>query len=162
MQYQNRFPIYRDATNLVIEIENAVKNFPKYHKYTIGSEMRTVAYDLLIAITYGINNKNNRLRVIKKSHNFSEVLKIKIHLAKNITNMSFKLFENLASMMIVISKQCKAWQKQMQHYVAKNYNNTIAGLFAFIETMRNGDIDITGEEFLSALNTLYPNFKTDS
>lgn len=115
MQYQNRFPIFRDATALVIAIENAVKNFPRYHKYTLGSEMRKNAYDLLTAITYSINDKSSRRQTIKKAHQFSEILKIKIHLAKNITNLSFKTFDNLATLVISLSKQCKAWQKQLQH-----------------------------------------------
>ncbi len=114
MQYQNRFPIYRDTTRLVMEIEQMVAKFPRYHKYALGSEMRTTAYDLLIAITYSINNKATRRQSVKKAHNLSEVLKIKIHLAKNITNLSFKLFEILATLTISISKQCKARQKQLQ------------------------------------------------
>ena len=114
MQYKNRFPIYRDASALVIEIEQAVRQFPRYHQYTLGSEMRKTAYDLLIAITHSINNKDSRLKTIKKAHNFSEALKIKIHIAKNITNISFKVFENLATLAISISKQCKAWHKSLQ------------------------------------------------
>jgi hypothetical protein len=39
MNYQNKFSIYRDATRLVIEMEDAVRDFPRYHKYTLGSEM---------------------------------------------------------------------------------------------------------------------------
>jgi lipid-binding SYLF domain-containing protein len=46
MNYQNKFSIYCDATRLVIEMEDAVRDFPRYHKYTLGSEMRTIAYDL--------------------------------------------------------------------------------------------------------------------
>jgi hypothetical protein len=45
-KYQNKFPIYRDAIKLVFAIENCVKDLPRYHKYTIGSEMRNNAYDL--------------------------------------------------------------------------------------------------------------------
>ena len=123
MQYHNRFPIYRDATALVVEIENIVKQFPKYHKYTLGSEMRKTAYDLLIAITYSINNINARKQSVKKAHNLSEVLKIKIHLAKNITNISFKLFEILVNLVMVVSKQCKAWQKQLQRQRQNEVSN---------------------------------------
>ncbi len=115
MQYQNKFPIYRNATRLVIAIEECVKKFPRYHKYTVGSEMRKNTYDVLTAITYSINNTQTRIQSIKKAHDFSEVLKIKIHLAKSITNLSFKIFEHLATLVISISKQCKAWHKQLQH-----------------------------------------------
>ena len=33
-------PIYRDCNNLLLEIEKAVRNFPRYHKYTVGSDLR--------------------------------------------------------------------------------------------------------------------------
>jgi len=113
MNYQNKFPIYRDATRLVVEIESAVKDFPRYHKYTLGSEMHTLAYDLLTVMPYIINNKNDRKQLIKKAHQFSEVLTIQI--AKQIVNLSFKVFETLVSLTINLSKQCKAWQNKLQH-----------------------------------------------
>ncbi|CAC9543783.1 hypothetical protein [uncultured Gammaproteobacteria bacterium] len=106
MNYQNKFSIYCDATRLVIEMEDAVRDFPRYHKYTLGSEMRTIAYDLLTVISYTINNKNDRKHFIKKAHQFSEVLKIKIQIAKQITMLSFKAFETLANLPNVSN----AWQ----------------------------------------------------
>ncbi len=36
-------PIWRDATQLLLNVEQAVKHFPRYHKYTLGSEMRQQA-----------------------------------------------------------------------------------------------------------------------
>ncbi len=111
--YKNKFPIYRDATQLVVAIEKAVKVFPRYHKYTLGSEMRKTAYDLLIAISYAINNVNSRKSSIKKAHQFSEVLKIKIGLA-NITqvqhhikhlNTYLKQLQNNAQAYIFVSEQ---------------------------------------------------------
>lgn len=122
MQYQSCFPIYRNASALVIAIEEAVRQFPRYHKYTLGAELRTTVYDLLTAITYSINNKSTHKQTIKKAHNFSEVLKIKIHIAKNVTNISFKVFENLASLVIEISKQSKAWHNKC-NAMRQNDNN---------------------------------------
>jgi hypothetical protein len=68
--------------------------------------MRTIAYDLLTVISYTINNKNDRKHFIKKAHQFSEVLKIKIQIAKQITMLSFKAFETLANLPNVSN----AWQ----------------------------------------------------
>jgi len=33
-------PIWRDANQFLLAIEKVVKLFPKYHKYTLGSELR--------------------------------------------------------------------------------------------------------------------------
>ncbi len=35
-----QLPIWRDATRMLVEIEQAVRRFPRYHKYTLGSELR--------------------------------------------------------------------------------------------------------------------------
>ena len=76
------FPIYRDAYALVVQIEQVVRNFDRYHKYTIGSEMRAAAYQLLEQITHAINNKAARINWVMKAHLSSEALKIKIQIAK--------------------------------------------------------------------------------
>lgn len=36
-------PIWRDASALLLYIEQVVRYFPRYHKYTLGSEMRSQA-----------------------------------------------------------------------------------------------------------------------
>jgi hypothetical protein len=30
-------PIWRDATQLLVQVESAVRLFPRYHKYTLGT-----------------------------------------------------------------------------------------------------------------------------
>jgi len=33
-------PIWRDCNRLLLEIEQAVRQFPRYHKYAVGADMR--------------------------------------------------------------------------------------------------------------------------
>jgi hypothetical protein len=107
-----KFPIWRDAETLVLEIEQAVRLFSRYHKYTLGQELRTEAYALLETITHAINQQNNRLKWLEKAHYHSETLKIKIHLSKNLNLYArFSQFETIAQLAYAISKQAKAWQK---------------------------------------------------
>jgi len=40
MKHLNHLPVWRDATRLLLEIEQAVREFPRYHKYSIGSTLR--------------------------------------------------------------------------------------------------------------------------
>ena len=39
MNANNRLPIWRDSSRLLIEIEQAVRQFSRYHKYTIGTDL---------------------------------------------------------------------------------------------------------------------------
>ncbi len=36
-------PICRDAQRLLLAVEQCVRNFPRYHKYQIGSQLRAQA-----------------------------------------------------------------------------------------------------------------------
>ena len=42
MYLRKNFPIWRDAEKLLIEVELAVRNFPRYHKYSLGTELGRV------------------------------------------------------------------------------------------------------------------------
>ena len=42
-----QFPIFRDAEQLVIAIEQVVRTFSRYYKYTLGSELRVLASKVL-------------------------------------------------------------------------------------------------------------------
>lgn len=40
-------PIYRDSKRLVVMTEHSVKKFQRYHRYTVGSDLRKQAMVLL-------------------------------------------------------------------------------------------------------------------
>ncbi|MCK4492528.1 MAG: four helix bundle protein [Methylococcales bacterium] len=79
-----KFPIWRDAEALVLAIEQAVRLFARYHKYTLGQELRVAAYALLETITHAINQQKTRQQWLDKAHYQSEALKIKIYLSKSL------------------------------------------------------------------------------
>jgi hypothetical protein len=43
MRHLQHLPIWRDANALLLAIEQAVQRFPRYHKYTLGSDLRRQA-----------------------------------------------------------------------------------------------------------------------
>jgi hypothetical protein len=49
MKYEN-LPIYRDAMSFCVYIESIVKSFDKYHKYTIGTDLREYTKSILFLI----------------------------------------------------------------------------------------------------------------
>lgn len=110
-----RFPIWRDAEQLVLEIERAVQAAPRYHKYTLGAEMRQAAYALLNAIGRAIHANAERITLLIRAHAISESLMIKIQLAKKLNLFaSFSQFERTATLGYAVAKQCKGWQKRLQ------------------------------------------------
>lgn len=47
MARYEHLPIYKQAMDLTVYFEKIVRNFSRYHKYTIGSELRTVSRDIV-------------------------------------------------------------------------------------------------------------------
>jgi len=43
MNNGSRLPIWRDCNRLLLEIEQTVRGFPRYHKYAVGADMRRQA-----------------------------------------------------------------------------------------------------------------------
>ena len=48
-QYEH-LPIYKKAMDLAVYVETIVRGFPRYHKYTIGSEMRALSHKILVLV----------------------------------------------------------------------------------------------------------------
>jgi len=118
-----KFPIYRDANQLVIETELTVKQFSRYHKYTLGSEMRTSAYKIIEYIALAINASNSlshdKQKLIQNAHRETEKYKIKLQIAQSLKIfINFKRFEVLSLIIVSISKQCFSWHKKIAtpHY----------------------------------------------
>ena len=45
MAKYEHLPIFKEMLSLAVEVEKAVRNFPRYHKYTLGSELRGFCHD---------------------------------------------------------------------------------------------------------------------
>lgn len=46
MAYHRSLPVWKAAMDLAVHLEHAVRRFPRYHKYTLGSELRQTAQRL--------------------------------------------------------------------------------------------------------------------
>ena len=68
---------------LTVYIESIVQNFSRYHKYSIGSELRDKCREILYSI-YKIYFAQNKKMAVEKLRDCVEELKIIIFLAKEI------------------------------------------------------------------------------
>jgi hypothetical protein len=108
--YEN-LPIFKKALELNVYVETIVKNFDKYNKYHIGSELREKSRQILYAIykIYMYKDKQNRVENLVEK---VEELKITIYLAKELKSLkSFKQFEVLSTMAYELAKQSTGWLK---------------------------------------------------
>ncbi len=108
MRYDN-LPIYRSAMNLCVYVETIVKSFEKYHKYTIGSDLRNLSKELLFLI-HRANISHSRVQTVEKLRNRCEDLKMLIHIAKELKAFrSFKQFEYIVKLTVDVCRQSQGW-----------------------------------------------------
>jgi SPX domain protein involved in polyphosphate accumulation len=109
--YYENLPIYRSAMNLIVYIETIVKGFEKYHKYTIGVQLRERAQELLFLIAEAnmLVQKHEKLYELRNS---CERFKMSVQIAKELKAFrSFKQFEQSSRLAIEVCKQSQAWLK---------------------------------------------------
>ncbi len=60
MNKLKQMPIWRDANRFLLSIEKVVKLFPRYHKYTLGTELRNNALKICNLIHQAWQKKNQQ------------------------------------------------------------------------------------------------------
>lgn len=117
-QYEH-LPIYKKTFDIVVYIEQIVRNFSRYHKYTLGTEMRNLSRETLILIIKANSQKDKRETLLRVRENLEE-LKILARIGKEIKAFgSFKSFEYLVKELVEISRQNEGWLKS-QNFAANN------------------------------------------
>jgi len=109
MAYYENLPIYKKAFELIVCIENAVRNFSRYHKYSIGTDMRHLSRNLVLLIIKA-NSQRNKVCLLTELRDRSEEMKTIIMVGKEIKAFnSFKQFAYAANLAVEISRQSEGW-----------------------------------------------------
>lgn len=108
MLYEN-LPIYKASLDFCVYIEQIVKNFEKYHKYTIGEDLRDHSKEILFTIHKANREKDKKVK-LELLRDRCEETKMLIALAKELKAFSsFKQFEHSSHLIVEIAKQSQAW-----------------------------------------------------
>jgi len=111
MSLHENLPIYKKALDLTVYFEKIVKNFSRYHKYTMGTELRNLSREILTLIIKANSMKDKKEALLKIREKIEE-LKISIKICKEIKAFrSFKSFEYSIRSIVNIAKQNEGWLK---------------------------------------------------
>jgi hypothetical protein len=83
MPNYNNIPILQDARLIMVEVEWIEKDFPLYHKYTLGLELRKKAMQIYQLVSRLMQYKQNRKRWIKSLAYALDDFKCQIQIAKS-------------------------------------------------------------------------------
>jgi hypothetical protein len=106
-------PIVKAAERLLLEIEQAVRRFPRYHKYTHGTKLREQSMAIAQLAHRAWRDQAQRGMWTSKLIWAVDDLKLSLQLGKQIEAFaSFAQFDMLARLASDLGKQCGGWRKQ--------------------------------------------------
>ena len=111
MAYTEHLPIYKSAYDLCLWLEQVVRGFSRYHKYSLGSDLRDGARRVLKLVVRA-NARREKVPVLLELREELEELKVLLRLchdAKGFPN--FNSFEHAITRVVEIAKQNEGWLK---------------------------------------------------
>lgn len=111
MARYEHLPIYRKAFDLLVWLENAVRNFPRYYKYSLGQDLRNSARGIVRSIVRA-NQKTNRRAELERLREDIEELLVLIRVAKETRAFaSLASYQHCANEALQIARQNEGWLK---------------------------------------------------
>jgi len=111
MAQSEHLPIYKRSYDLCLYFEQIVRNFSRYHKYSLGQELRDGARRVLL-LGVRANSRRDKAPVLLQIREELEQLKVLLRLchdAKGFPN--FNSFEHAIGVVVDIAKQNEGWLK---------------------------------------------------
>jgi len=109
MARYDHLPIYREAYDLALHIEKIVRNFSRYHKYTLGTELRNKSRNIVEKIIEANNTENRRTPLLELRLEL-ETLKVFTRLCHDSGGFSStRSYLHIAERITNIAKQNEGW-----------------------------------------------------
>ena len=112
MARYEHLPIYRAAFDLALHLETIVRNFSRYHKYTLGTELRNGSRQVLERIIEA-NNSRQREPHLRRLRHELERLKVLARLCHEAGGFaSTRAYLHVSELVVGIAKQNEGWLRQ--------------------------------------------------
>ena len=112
MARYEHLPIFREAYDLAIHMEKIVQNFSRYHKYTLGTDLRNKSRQILERIVKA-NNAKDRASHLLELRQELEALKVTARLCHDSGGFSgTRSYLHVAERITTIARQNEGWLKK--------------------------------------------------
>lgn len=111
MAQTEHLPIYKSAYDMCLYIEKIVLNFSRYHKYSIGADLRDGAREVLKLVVRA-NSRRDKIQTLLLLREELEELKVLIRLCHDVkTFNNLNSFQHSTGLVTEIAKQNEGWLK---------------------------------------------------
>jgi len=112
-QYEH-LPIYKKAFDVTVFIENSVRHFSRYHKYTLGTDLRNLSREVVRLIVTA-NSEREKIATLTRLRDTLEELKLTVRICKEVkAYKNFNTFKHLVEEIVLLSRQCEGWLRSRQ------------------------------------------------
>lgn len=107
-------PVWQTAMDLAVHLEKAVRGFPRYYKYTLGTELRQTAQRVCRLVARANEARAEaRARVLDELVLVVEEMKTLLTLAKEVKAFAnFNDFAGAAELAVSLGKQSGGWRRR--------------------------------------------------
>lgn len=106
----DELPIFKSALDFAVYVESIVKNFDKYHKYTLGVDLRTHSKKMLFLVHRANITKERRVELLEELRDSCEETKMLLRISKELKAFkSFHSFEHSSKLAVAICRQAQSW-----------------------------------------------------
>ncbi|MCD4720896.1 MAG: four helix bundle protein [Desulfobacula sp.] len=111
MARYEHLPVYRKAMELAVYLQNTVRNFSRYNKYTIGTDLRDLSRKV-IQLVIRANSARDREKILEQLVETCDMLKSMLVFAMEAkTFQNFKSFQHAAGLATILCRQSEGWLK---------------------------------------------------
>ncbi|WP_346839793.1 four helix bundle protein [Microbulbifer sp. SAOS-129_SWC] len=106
--------IAKKAERLLIDIEQAVRGFPRYHKYTLGTDLRNQAMAVLRLCHRAWRDRSRQPHWVSELTWAIDELKLSLQLGSQLRAFrSFRQFESLIRLAEEVGRCAGGWRRQL-------------------------------------------------
>lgn len=127
MARYEHLPIYKKALDVAVHFEKVVAGFSRYHKYTLGSELRNQSRAVVSAIVRA-NSQADKLPALLGLRDRLEELTLLIRLAKEVRAFqSFKSYQYVVEEVVSVSRQNEGWIRSLSGKAGEKVGAKVSG-----------------------------------
>lgn len=120
MAHTEHLPIYKTSYDLCLYLEQVVHNFSRYHKYSIGTDLRGGSRRVLRLIIRA-NARHDKAPVLLRLREELEDLKVLLRLCHDSKAFpNFNSFDHSTALVTDIAKQNEGWLKSQRQGHGQN------------------------------------------